>query len=244
MLAGVSHITIIVSPEHEFNYKELLGTGEQLGIELSYKVQISPTGIPDTLMLVSEDYYKESVMVVLGDNFIYGVGLGKTLKNAYNGTGAMIFGYQVANPSAYGVIEFDKNSIVKSIEEKPFKPKSDFAVPGIYFLDQKCFKYAHQLTPSSRGETEITDLLKIYAAENELKVSILGRGITWLDTGSFENLLDASDFVRTIEKRQGLKIGCIEEIAYREGFISQKQFEILLTKYPKNEYSAYLKNII
>ena len=243
MLAGVTRIAIITNPEHINSYKKLLGDGLSLGLTIDYVIQENPTGIPDSLLLVPNEYKSDCTMLVLGDNFIYGMGLGRSLKSMYNGKGAMVFGYQVNNPHEYGVVSFDENGKVLELEEKPKNPKSNFAIPGIYFLDNKCYEFASKLKPSLRGETEITDLLKCYMENGDLRVKTLARGTAWLDTGTFDNLLAASEFVKTIEIRQGLKIGCIEEIALREGLISKKQFDLLIQQIPECEYSNYLKNL-
>ena len=243
MLAGITKIALITNPEHISVYKKLLGNGKSLGLTIDYVIQDNPTGIPDSLSLVPNDYKNDCVMLVLGDNFIYGMGLGGSLKSMYNGNGAMVFGYQVNNPQDYGVVSFDENGKVLDIEEKPKYPKSNFAIPGIYFLDNNCYEFVTRLKPSDRGETEITDLLKCYMQNGNLRVKTLARGTAWLDTGTFDNLLAASEFVKTIEIRQGLKIGCIEEIALREGLISKEQFGLLIQQIPECEYSNYLKNL-
>ena len=243
MLAGITEIVLITNPEHMNIYRKLLGNGNQIGLTIDYVIQDNPTGVPDSLSLVPNSYRDDCIMLVLGDNFIYGTGLGNSLKSIYNGKGAMIFGYQVKNPYDYGVVSFDENEKVFDLEEKPINPKSDFAIPGIYFLDNNCYEFASRLKPSERGETEITGLLKCYMQNGNLRVKTLTRGTTWLDTGTFDNLLAASEFVKTIETRQGLKIGCLEEIALREGLISKEQFDLLIQQIPECEYSNYLKNL-
>jgi glucose-1-phosphate thymidylyltransferase len=244
MLAGVTNISIIVNPEHLNLYKNLLGSGNQWGLHLDYIVQESPTGIPDSLLLIPKELRNESAMLVLGDNFLYGIGLGTSLKSVYNSTGALVFGYHVSNPQDYGVVKLNELGKPTQIVEKPRIPISNLAIPGVYFLDNKCYDYAAHLTPSARGETEIVELLSRYLSDNQLTVVELTRGTAWLDTGGSENLLEASEFVRALEKRQGLKIGSPEEVSFREGLIDSNQFRSLVQDMPNCEYSNYLKNII
>jgi glucose-1-phosphate thymidylyltransferase len=208
MLAGVQEIALVTTSQQQYLYKNLLANSDHWGIKIHYVVQEIPTGIPDALRLVPKSFKDESILMVLGDNFVYGVGLGRSLKSVFAGQGAVIFGHKVANPQAYGVVEFDSNGFATSIEEKPTVPKSNFAIPGIYYMDSECYKYCSNLLPSKRGETEITDLLKVYLTQKKLRVKTLERGTAWLDTGTYDNLLAASEFVRAIESRQGLKIGC------------------------------------
>jgi glucose-1-phosphate thymidylyltransferase len=240
MLAGITEIAVITNPEHEELFKNLLGDGNKWGLKFHYVPQQSPTGIPDVLKLAPKSFYQDSVMVVLGDNFLYGMGLGASLKEAYPGSGALVFSYKVNNPSDYGVVVVDKDGYAISLEEKPADPKSDLAIPGIYFLDSDAYEVVNTLKPSARGETEITDLLNHYLEKKQLKVQQLARGTAWLDTGSFDNLLGAGEFVRVLEKRQGLKIGCPEEVALRENLISREKFLLLTNEMPKSDYLEYL----
>ncbi len=243
MLAGVQEIALVTTSEQQYLYKNLLVNSDQWGIKIHYVVQDIPTGIPDALRLVPKSFKDESLLMVLGDNFVYGVGLGRSLKSVFTGQGAVIFGHKVVNPQAYGVVEFDSNGFATNIQEKPTVPKSNFAIPGIYYMDSECYKHCLKLLPSKRGETEITDLLKLYLRQKKLKVKTLERGTAWLDTGTYDNLLAASEFVRAIESRQGLKIGCPEEVALREKFISKNQFMSLLNLIPRGEYYEYLNNL-
>ena len=240
MLAGVTEIAIVTNPEHEHLFRDLLGDGRKWGLKLHFTPQPSPTGIPDVLKLVPKSFQQDSVMVVLGDNLLYGMGLGASLKSAYSGEGALVFSYKVHNPSAYGVVVVNQEGYAISLEEKPSNPKSELAIPGVYFLDSAAYELVHSLKPSSRGETEITDLLNYYLREKKLKVQQLARGTAWLDTGSFDNLLEAAEFVRVLEKRQGLKIGCPEEVAFREGLITKIELLSLIERMPKSEYRDYL----
>lgn len=243
MLAGVTEIAIITNPEHESLYRQLLGDGNRWGLTFHFILQEAPTGIPDVLKLVPKSYKEESVMLVLGDNFLYGMGLGASLKSVFSGTGAKVFSYKVVNPSDYGVIEVDHNGYATGIEEKPLVPKSQLAIPGVYFLDKFAFDYVKELQPSTRGETEITDLLRIYLEKGELTVQQLARGTAWLDTGTWDNLLEASEFVRALEKRQGLKIGCPEEVSLRMGFINENDFKSMIESFPPGEYKNYLMDL-
>jgi len=240
MLAGITEIAVITNPEHEELFKNLLGDGRKWGLKFHYVPQQSPTGIPDVLKLAPRSFSQDSVMVVLGDNFLYGMGLGASLKEAYPGSGALVFSYKVNNPSDYGVVVVDRDGYAVSLEEKPADPKSDLAIPGIYFLDSDAYSVVNTLKPSARGETEITDLLNHYLEKKQLKVQQLARGTAWLDTGSFDNLLGAGEFVRVLEKRQGLKIGCPEEVALRENLISREEFLLLTNEMPKSDYLEYL----
>jgi glucose-1-phosphate thymidylyltransferase len=217
-----------------------LGDGSSWGLKFHYLPQQSPTGIPDTLKLAPKSFWQDSVMVVLGDNFLYGMGLGSSLKEAYSGSGALVFSYKVNNPSDYGVVVVNQDGYAVSLEEKPAIPKSDLAIPGIYFLDKNAYAIVQTLKPSARGETEITDLLNHYLQKKQLKVQQLARGTAWLDTGSFDNLLEAGEFVRVLEKRQGLKIGCPEEVALRENLISRQFFLERIALLPSSEYKNYL----
>ena len=244
MLAGVTEIAIVTNPEHEHLFRALLGDGRKWGLTLHFSPQALPTGIPDVLKLVPPYFQQDSVMVVLGDNLLYGMGLGASLKSAYSGHGALVFSYKVHNPSDYGVVVVDQAGYAISIEEKPTNPKSDLAIPGLYFLDREAYEMVHSLKPSARGETEITDLLNNYLIEGKLRVQKLERGTAWLDTGTFENLLEASEFVRVIEKRQGLKIGCPEEVSLRLGIVSESEFLTNVKSLPSSEYKKYLLNLV
>lgn len=244
MLAGIREILIITTPEDQGNFQRLLGDGSKFGIELSYAVQPSPDGLAQAFILGEDFIGSDDVCLVLGDNVFYGQGFTPKLKqavdNAKNGQGATVFGYEVKDPERFGVVEFDKNQKAISIEEKPANPKSHFAVTGLYFYDNSVVELAKQVQPSHRGELEITSLNEIYLNKNKLNVQMLGRGFAWLDTGTHESLLEAAQFVETIEKRQGYKIACLEEIAYRNGWLSDK--EILSTAHitKKNSYGKYL----
>jgi len=244
MLAGITEIAVITNPEHEELFKNLLGDGSKWGLKFHYVPQQSPTGIPDVLKLVPKSFSQDSVMLVLGDNFLYGMGLGASLKQAYPGSGALVFSYKVNNPSDYGVVVVDQDGYAVSLEEKPAAPKSDLAIPGIYFLDSDAYTVVNTLKPSARGETEITDLLNHYLQKKQLKVQQLARGTAWLDTGSFDNLLEAGEFVRVLEKRQGLKIGCPEEVGLRMGFIDPGQFNYVVNTLPAGGYKNYLMELV
>lgn len=243
MLAGIREFVVVVSPGYLEQYKELLRDGNQWGVRITLVVQPNPGGIAQSFALVPPALRNQDCALILGDNLFYGMGLGTSLKTIFSGSGALVFAYQVANPSDYGVISFDSEFKPSRIQEKPLKPESNFAIPGLYFFDKSCYKLADELTPSSRGELEITDLLNLYLIRQKLSVQILARGTAWLDTGSPENLLAAASFVQVIEDRQGLKIGCPEEVAVREGFISEEMFRALLSELPKNSYRSYLENL-
>ncbi len=244
MLAGIRDILVISDPRNISLYQDLLGNGHQYGINILYKVQHSPDGLPQAF-LIGEDFIEnDRVCLILGDNIFYGHGLPKILhKAASNNNEAVVFGYYVNNPERYGVVDFDNENNVLSIEEKPRQPKSNFAITGLYFYPNDVVSKAKSLTPSTRGELEITDLNKLYLKDHELKVELLGRGIAWLDTGTHESLLEASNFIQTIEKRQGLKISCIEEIAYKNGYISKEELMNLAKPLQKNQYGQYLLKI-
>lgn len=245
MLSGIQEILIISDPINLPRMKELFGDGSYLGLKIEYKVQPKPEGLAQAFILGKEFIDNDSVCLVLGDNIFYADGFGNMLrKNAKLSKGGLIFGYWVSDPERYGVVEFDKNNTVLSIEEKPKKPKSNYAIPGLYYFDNNVSDIASGIKPSARGEYEITDIHNHYLQKGELSVELFGRGLAWLDTGTHESLLDASNFVQTIEKRQGLKIACIEEIALRMNFISEKQFELLIDKLPKNTYRKYLEFIL
>ncbi|OSZ78888.1 glucose-1-phosphate thymidylyltransferase [Chitinophagaceae bacterium IBVUCB1] len=243
MLAGIREILIITTPEDQAGFKKLLGDGSQIGCRFEYVIQPSPDGLAQAFILGEEFIGNDSVALVLGDNIFYGSGMGTLLKNKVNPDGAVVFAYQVHDPERYGVVEFDKNNKVISIEEKPTAPKSNYAVPGLYFYDNEVVNIAKNMKPSPRGELEITDVNKTYLERGKLEVGVLDRGTAWLDTGTFESLQEAGQFIEVIEKRQGLKIGCIEEIAYRMGFISKEQLMVLANKYMKSGYGKYLELI-
>mgnify|MGYP001226536462 CR=1 FL=1 len=243
MLAGINEILIITTPEDQAGFKKLLGDGSQVGCKFEYVVQPSPDGLAQAFILGEDFIGKESVALILGDNIFYGSGMGKLLQNKANPEGAVVFAYQVSDPERYGVVEFDSEFKVKSIEEKPKEPKSNFAVPGLYFYDNEVVAIAKGMKPSPRGELEITDVNKIYLEKGKLEVGVLDRGTAWLDTGTFDSLQEAGQFIEVIEKRQGLKVGCIEEIAYRKGYINKEQLMAQAEKYMKSGYGAYLKLI-
>lgn len=241
MLAGIREILIISTPEDLHLYQTLLGDGSQLGLSLSYASQPSPDGLAQAFLIGEEFIGNQSVCLILGDNIFYGHGFSKTLKKAAQlNDGAIVFGYYVTDPERYGVVDFDTEQHVLSLEEKPSIPKSNYAVTGLYFYGNDVIKKAKSLTPSERGELEITDLNKLYLNEHRLSVRIMGRGMAWLDTGTHESLLQASNYIHTIEQRQGLKISCIEEIAYKMGFISKNQLLKLAEQLQKSAYGQYL----
>ena len=244
MMAGIREILIISTPEDLPNFEKLLGDGKNLGCHFHYKVQEIPNGLAQAFVLGEEFIGKEKVALILGDNIFYGRGLDKLLKESNDPVGGLVFAYHVSDPERYGVVEFDKDQNAISIEEKPKNPKSKFAVPGLYFYDNSVVEVAKNLEPSARGEYEITDVNKYYLEQKKLSVGVLGRGTAWLDTGTFDSLLEASMFVSVIEKRQGLKIGCIEEVAYRAGFINKSQLNELAQPLLKSGYGQYLQGII
>ena len=242
MLAGIREILVISTPDDIHLYEKLLGTGEQIGLNIQYEIQASPDGLAQAF-LIAEDFIKDqSVCLILGDNIFYGHGFGKTMMEIGNQRieGAIVFGYYVKNPGRYGVVDFDNEGRAISIEEKPEKPRSNYAVTGLYFYDNTVVEKAKSLKPSARGELEITDLNRIYLEDGKLNVKLLGRGLAWLDTGTHDSLLQASNFIATLEKRQGLKASCIEEIAYKRGFIEKEQLIKLAKEYNNNEYGEYL----
>jgi glucose-1-phosphate thymidylyltransferase len=244
MIAGISEILIITTPEESHRFQELLGDGSKWGIQLKYIVQHSPDGLAQAFILGEDFIGDDSVTLVLGDNLFYGHDLQKSLlESAKKSSGATVFGYHVTDPQRYGVVDFDDNWKALSIEEKPEKPKSSYAVTGLYFYDNKVVELAKKIKPSVRGELEITDLNNLYLEAGELSVQLMGRGSAWLDTGTIDSLLDASNFISAIEKRQGLKICCPEEIAFRKGFISQKQLVELAQPLIKSGYGKYLIKI-
>lgn len=241
MLAGIKDILIISTKRDLPMYEELLGDGKDLGISLSYKVQEAPRGLAEAFIIGEEFIGNDKVALVLGDNIFYGQGFTGTLKAATKlSEGAVIFGYYVSNPTEFGVVEFDENGKVISIEEKPKKPKSHYAVPGLYFYDNEVVKIAKSITPSARGELEITAVNEAYLHKGTLKVELFGRGMAWLDTGTCEGLTEASSFVQAVQNRQGLYIACIEEIAYRQGWITKEQLLKLAEPMAKTEYGQYM----
>lgn len=244
MMAGIREVLIITTPEDNAQFKRLLGDGSQVGCRFEYAIQQVPNGLAQAFVIGEEFIGNDKVALILGDNIFYGVGLGRQLQNLNDVEGGYVFAYEVSDPERYGVVEFDQDNKVLSIEEKPQHPKSNFAVPGLYFYDNEVVRIAKELMPSARGEYEITDVNKEYLKKAKLKVSIMDRGTAWLDTGTFESLSDASEFVRVIEKRQGTKIGCIEEVAYRMGFINEEQLKHQANTLMKSGYGAYLNTII
>ena len=243
MLAGINEILIITTPGDQAQFKKLLGDGTQWGCRLSYEIQEVPNGLAQAFVIGEKFIGSDSVALVLGDNIFYGSGFSKLLQASANPAGAVIFAYPVSDPERYGVVEFDAAFNAVSIEEKPAVPKSNYAVPGLYFYDNDVVQIAKTIKPSARGEYEITTVNDIYLQNKKLKVAVLDRGFAWLDTGTFESLSDASEYVRVIEKRQGLKIGCPEEIAWRMGYISREQLLQLAEGLKKSGYGEYLKSI-
>ena len=245
MNAGIREILIISTPDDTPRFKALLGDGHQFGIELSYAVQPSPDGLAQAFIIGADFIGNDNVAMVLGDNIFAGHGLTKRLKEAADRkVGATVFGYYVDDPERFGIVEFDKNGKAISIEEKPAHPKSNYCVTGLYFYDNRVVEYAKNLKPSARGELEITDLNRIYLENGELNVELLGQGFTWLDTGTHESLVDATNFVRTVETHQHRKIACLEEIAYLNGWITKEQLMEIYEIYKKNQYGAYLLDVM
>ncbi len=245
MSAGIKDILIISTPQDLPRFEQLLGSGERIGVNFTYKVQEQPRGLADAFIVGADFIGNDSVAMVLGDNIFYGTDLDKKVKEASElKEGGVIFGAPVHDPERYGVVEFDDDMNVLSIEEKPLKPKSNYAIPGLYFFDNKCVEYAKAAKPSARGEIEITELHNAYLQAGNLKVQLLDRGTAWLDTGTFASLNQASQFVQVIEERQGLKIGCIEEIAYRQGFITKEQLLAIAEPLKKSGYGHYLLNVV
>ncbi|MFE0748287.1 glucose-1-phosphate thymidylyltransferase RfbA [Gordonia sp. NPDC058843] len=244
MLAGIRDILIITTPHDAQAFENLLGNGDQFGIDLTYKTQPSPDGLAQAFVLGADHIGTDSVALVLGDNIFYGPGLGSRLQGFENVDGGAVFAYWVANPEAYGVVDFDADGTAISLEEKPAQPKSNFAVPGLYFYDNDVVDIARNLRPSARGEYEITDVNAHYLDRGKLSVTVLPRGTAWLDTGTFDSLLDAGNFVRTVEQRQGLKIAVPEEIAWRQGFISSDELQLRAEKLKKSGYGNYLEALL
>jgi glucose-1-phosphate thymidylyltransferase len=243
MLAGIREILIITTPEDSAQFQKLLGDGNEFGCQLSYAVQPEPNGLAQAFIIGEEFIGKEKVALILGDNIFYGSGFSKLVQSFNDIEGAAVFAYEVSDPERYGVVEFDAKFNAISIEEKPINPKSNFAVPGLYFYDNSVIEIAKAVKPSLRGEYEITDVNRVYLEDGRLRVGVMDRGTAWLDTGTFDSLSDASEFVRVIEKRQGQKIGCIEEVGYRMGFLSHDELMAVAEKYIKSGYGQYLKRI-
>lgn len=244
MLAGIREVLIITTPEDNSSFQKLFGDGSQLGMNIEYAVQHVPNGLAQAFVIGADFIGSDSACLILGDNIFYGANLHASLLNCTNPQGAIITAYQVGDPERYGVVEFDKERKAISLEEKPKKPKSNYAVPGLYFYDNSVVKVAKEIKPSARGEYEITDVNRVYLEQGNLKVMVFGRGTAWLDTGTFQTLLQASQFVEIIEQRQGLKIGCIEEIAYRKGFITKDQLCQIAEPIRKSGYGEYLLSLI
>jgi len=245
MLAGIKDILIISTPQDLPKFRELFGNGQEIGLNISYQEQPRPEGIAQAFIIGEDFIGKDSVCLILGDNIFYGHSLSITLQRMANlKSGAYIFGYWVKDPQRYGIVEFNQKNEVISIEEKPQYPQSNYAVPGLYFYDNEVIDMAKNLKPSARGELEITDVNLEYLKQGNLKVELLGRGYAWLDTGTPDSLMDASNYIATIERRQGLKIGCIEEVAYRMGYIDQGQLKKIINQSPENDYKKYLKVIL
>lgn len=243
MLAGIKDILIITTPDDQAQFIRLLGDGSKWGCNIQYAKQEVPNGLAQAFVIGEEFIGNDSVALVLGDNIFYGSGFSKLLQQSADPSGAVIFAYPVSDPERYGVVEFDNNFTALSLEEKPANPKSNYAVPGLYFYDNSVVKIAKELKPSARGEYEITDVNKVYLQNKTLSVAVLDRGFAWLDTGTFDSLSDASEYVRVIEKRQGLKIGCPEEIAWRMGYINAEQLAKLADELKKSGYGEYLRTI-
>ncbi len=244
MLSGIKEILIITTPEDSPQFQRLLGDGKELGCSFNYAVQHVPNGLAQAFVIGEEFIGNDKVALVLGDNIFYGSGLSKLLQSSVDVKGAKVFAYPVSDPERYGVVEFDEDNKVISIEEKPAEPKSKFAVPGLYYYDNQVVEIAKNIAPSARGEYEITDVNRVYLEKGELSVGVMDRGTAWLDTGTFDSLHDATEFVRVIEKRQDYKIGCIEEIAYRMGYIDKLQLLEIAKPLVKSGYGEYLRGIV
>jgi glucose-1-phosphate thymidylyltransferase len=244
MQADIREILIITTPEDNESFKRLLGDGVELGCRFEYAIQEKPNGLAQAFVIGEKFIGEDKVALILGDNIFYGTGFSELIRSFNAVDGAAIFAYPVADPERYGVVEFDKNFKALSIEEKPTRPKSNYAVPGLYFYDNEVINIAKNLKPSFRGEYEITDVNKYYLLKGNLQVGVMDRGTAWLDTGTFDSLSDASEYVRVIEKRQATKIGCIEEVAYRRWFINDEQLKLLVEKYQKSGYGAYLNTLL
>jgi glucose-1-phosphate thymidylyltransferase len=244
MMAGINEILIISTPHDLPHFKKLLGDGKNIGCKFSYAEQPNPNGLAQAFVIGEEFIGNDKVALVLGDNIFFGTHMQQLLKENANPEGGVVFAYHVSDPERYGVVEFDENKKAISIEEKPLEPKSNFAVPGLYFYDNSVVEIAKNIKPSARGEYEITDVNKVYLQEGKLKVGILSRGTAWLDTGTFNSLMQAGQFVQVLEERQGLKVGCIEEIAWRQGFITSEQLRELAEPLKKSGYGEYLLNIL
>lgn len=245
MQAGINEVLVISTPEEISRFEDLLGSGENFGISISYKTQPSPDGLAQAFIIAEDFLNGSAAALVLGDNMFYGHDLTKSLKNANAQTsGGTVFGYHVSNPKSYGVVEFDQDGNAISIEEKPQQPKSNYAVPGLYFFDQRVVEFAKKVKPSARGELEITDVIDQYLKANELKVEIMGRGTAWLDTGTHDDLLAAAQFIATIDKRQGLKVNCPEEVAFRNGWITADKLREIAAPLVKSGYGEYLLKLI
>jgi glucose-1-phosphate thymidylyltransferase len=244
MMAGIREVLVISTPEDMPGFKRLLGDGSRIGIQISYEVQPSPDGLAQAFLIGEEFIGKEKVCLVLGDNIFYGSGLGTALKSNVDVDGGHVFAYHVSNPSEYGVVEFDETGRAVSIEEKPLNPRSNYAVPGLYFYDNSVVGVAKSIMPSARGELEISSVNDHYLTKDKLTVTVLDRGTAWLDTGTVDSLIAAGEFVQVIEKRQGFKIGCIEEIAWRQGFITSDQLSEIAAPLIKSGYGSYLINLL
>lgn len=244
MMAGISEVLIITTPAYNPQFKELIGDGTKLGMDISYAVQESPDGLAQAFIIGEEFIGDDSVALVLGDNIFHGAGLGMSLSQNQTIEGALIFAYHVADPNAYGVVEFDEQGVVLSVEEKPQIAKSNYAVPGLYFYDNDVVEIAKNITPSERGELEISSVNEEYLRRGKLKAKMLDRGTAWLDTGTFESMMQASEYVRVIEERQGFKVGCIEEVAWRNGWITDAKLLELSQPLQKSGYGIYLKRLL
>jgi glucose-1-phosphate thymidylyltransferase len=244
LLAGINEILIITTPQDQEAFKKLLGDGSDIGCSFEYQIQEVPNGLAQAFVLGEKFIGNDKVSLVLGDNIFYGAGISNLLTSKTDISGGCVFAYQVQDPERYGVVEFDNDYKAISIEEKPLQPKSNYAVPGLYFYDNSVVEIAKNIQTSPRGEYEITDVNRVYLEQGKLEVGIFGRGTAWLDTGTFDSLHEASEFVKVIEKRQGFKISCIEEIAYRQGFINKEQLIKVADKYGKSGYGEYLKQLV